>query len=135
MIRVNTMTEAFTQADRLTHDWLILDTGAVINELEFSEVAKAFDNEENLPPETFFLVSSEGAIGMASHYEYLVEWLFIPAEPEVIQRAEREAVEELAANLQAEEAAKPAAKFCFKCGSPIIPGTKFCNKCGAPVTM
>lgn len=33
------------------------------------------------------------------------------------------------------EAPAPSAKFCSKCGSPILPGAKFCNRCGNLLTI
>lgn len=40
------------------------------------------------------------------------------------------AAEPYSAPVPAPESPAPSAKFCGKCGSPIVPGAKFCNRCG-----
>ena len=45
------------------------------------------DKEEgSLKEGQFYVVSAEGAIGIASGYEYLVSWLFIPLEGDVYEQ-------------------------------------------------
>ena len=45
-------------------------------------------DDEEMGEDTFYVVSSEGAIGMAIKYEYLTLWMFIPVFDEVIRERE-----------------------------------------------
>ena len=55
----------------------------------------------------FYLVSAEGAIGIASGYEYLVKWLFIPLEGEVYEQEILRLKEELERDAQPQPAPQP----------------------------
>ena len=55
----------------------------------------------------FYLVSAEGAIGIASGYEYLVKWLFIPLEGEVYEQEMLRLKEELERDAQPQPAPQP----------------------------
>ena len=55
----------------------------------------------------FYLVSAEGAIGIASGYEYFVRWLFIPLEGDVYEREVLRLKAELERDAQPEPAPQP----------------------------
>lgn len=105
--------------------------------------ARYDDKEEgSLKEGQFYVVSAEGAIGIASGYEYLVKWMFIPLEGDVYEREVLRLEKELEQDAQPEPVPQPqpqpaaqqeSARFCRNCGSQIAPGAKFCPRCGTPV--
>lgn len=68
------------------------------------------DQEGTLKEGEFYLVSAEGAIGIASGYEYLVRWLFIPLEGEVYEREVQRLKAELERDAQPEREPQPQAQ-------------------------
>ena len=64
--------------------------------------------EGSLKEGQFYVVSAEGAIGIASGYEYLLRWLFIPLEGEVYEREVQRLKAELEHDAQPEPAPQPA---------------------------
>ena len=94
------------------------------------------DKEEgSLKEGQFYVVSAEGAIGIASGYEYLVSWLFIPLEGDVYEQEVLRLRKELENDAQPEPVPQPMPqpakmRFCGTCGSPIDREAKFCPFCG-----
>ena len=66
------------------------------------------DKEEgSLKEGQFYVVSAEGAIGIASGYEYLVSWLFIPLEGDVYEQEVLRLRKELENDAQPEPVPQP----------------------------
>ncbi len=79
-------------------------------------LAELSDSEDPIDEDSFYVVSSAGAIGLCNDGED-IDWLFLSdAAPN----------EDLPLTYQAE----PQIKFCSKCGSSAVLGARFCGKCG-----
>lgn len=131
MVRKDTMRSALEEAGKNCEYWMMVATGRILNKDIMTVIAEKHDKEVDLPKETFYLVSSEGAIGMAAVYEYLTEWLFIPAEPEAIERGKIE--DENAMYLEAIRTQPDEVdeiRFCRNCGAKLRPQAQFCAQCG-----
>ncbi len=117
--------------------------------------------EGSLKEGQFYVVSPEGAIGIASGYEYLVSWMFLPLEGKTYDREVARLKSELAHDAQPQAAQQrrtqpqPAQqrktqpqgakqpqstaqtgrmRFCRNCGAQMSATAKFCPKCGTPVS-
>ena len=107
--------------------------------------------EGSLKEGQFYVVSAEGAVGIASGYEYLVRWLYIPLEGYVYEQEVARLKSELEHDAQPEPVPQampqPQAgiqtesmqqtgspRFCRNCGAQINPNAKFCPKCGTLIT-
>ena len=114
-------------------------------------------DEEEMDEDTFYIVSSEGAIGMAVKYDYLTLWMFIPVFDPVIHDRELErlkielefddAVE--SGRMTEEQAAQEfSARYAQITGQPVELTTpfraepspeagatmsSFCRSCGQPL--
>ncbi len=88
------------------------DEMAGLAEIEDSENPLDEDEDEG----SFFAVSPTGAIGISDDGGD-INWLFIS------DNAPNE-------DFPSQFTAAPQAKFCSKCGTPVVPGTRFCAKCG-----
>ncbi len=93
--------------------------------------ARTLENDPEMGADTLYLVSAEGALGIATKWEYMVQWLFIPVKenPERLISAagamEREKEREAA-----EKQPEDVKRFCRNCGQPLKPGQAFCTNCG-----
>lgn len=137
--------------------WRYANTEEKYDLLQLYRFAEGYDKENPLKERSFYMVSTEGAIGVSPGMEYLTKWLFIPAMDEAsvaklqadIQQLEAQAKAEEEAKREAEERAKREAeeaakreaeaqaasllKFCPECGTPYkSPTSKFCVNCGTP---
>ena len=138
MIRIDTMLQAVEEAGKTCEYWMLLETGQVLHKEIMIALANKHDQELTLPDEGFYMVSKEGAIGIAVRYEYLTQWLFLPAEPEAIERGRiedenamyLEAIRTMPDSGQQVDADQGEARFCGDCGAPLSPGVKFCTVCG-----
>ncbi len=108
--------------------WFSAENGEYFTPDELLFTARTLENDPEMGEETLYLVSAEGALGVATKWEYMVQWLFIPLEenPKRIMAA--------AHLMQGAEAAPPEEaaekRFCRNCGKPLKPGQAFCTNCG-----
>ena len=133
MKHFQTMTEAVRAASQLCSGWLVLESGEPLEAdaaLYLAGVTDRLDHEDDAASETFYLTSDEGAVGVTSKYEYLVQWILIPL-PRPIADIERDAAAELEhrQSQQAPERTRTPA-YCPWCGFKQKPGAKFCPDCG-----
>lgn len=61
--------------------WRFADTGDDYSAVQLFDFAQKFDAKHQPDGKSFFMVSCEGAIGVAPGLEYLTKWLFIPMVP------------------------------------------------------
>lgn len=154
------MMQALTIAMQHCMVWRIKESGEAVTFEDLFTLAKQQDEEHPLKEGAFYMVTSEGAIGLSPGLEYLTEWIFIPMEPcEERDQLLQETIEELKRQ-EAEEAGdkktvdketvdkeQPAndpqptdnqqanreKRFCTHCGAPLIEGNLFCVKCGTKI--
>lgn len=95
-------------------------------------------------PESYYIVSPDGAIGLTENDGKSVDWLFLPLHrtvaslPKKLVKGEPwpEAITISAPQpVPAPAPAAPAAagSVCPNCGKPVSPGSKFCMVCGTPI--
>ncbi len=128
--------------------WRLAETGQPFTLDDLFNFAKEQDEQHPLEKKAFYMVSREGAIGLAPGLEYMVKWVFIPMEkgPErdrllqgltqVMQRLEAEEEERTSEPRQSATPQQPSAEaphFCMNCGATLEPGARFCANCGNPV--
>ena len=117
--------------------------------------------EEEMEEGQFYVVSEEGAIGIAANYEYLTRWLFIPvADEKVMGRELLRMKDEIEQPVPPQPMMQPQGqpvppqpmmqpqgqsippqpmqpqgkkRFCMQCGFQLNANSKFCPKCGTPV--
>lgn len=117
--------------------WRYADSDEKYNALQLYRFAEDFDRENPVTDGSFYMVSTEGAIGVSPGAEYLTRWMFIPSMDE-------ESVEKLRADIQHLQVPEPEpqlepeppvhrSKFCPNCGTPYKnDDSKFCSNCGTP---
>lgn len=117
MNRFNTMLAAAEFAITLCNKWSfaysnedVYDRGKLFN------IAEIHDTENPVDEDSFYLVSSGGAIGLCEDEEN-IDWLFLS----------NSGMDE---NLPATLPTAPKVNFCPKCGSGVLPGARFCGNCG-----
>jgi hypothetical protein len=130
--------------------WRLAGTGKPFTADDLLSFAKQQDEQQPLEKNAFYMVSREGAIGLAPGLEYLVKWIFIPMEKgkerdrlllELQQLMEQQRQEEEAlkqaeeARKQAKEARKQAeaAQKQEEAAPKQEAGPRFCTNCGAPL--
>lgn len=138
--------------------WRYNGTDQKYDILQLFRFAEEFDKEHPIQDRSFYMVSSEGAIGVTPGMEYLTKWLFIPDMDEAsieklqadIRQLEEQAKAEEEAKRQAEEAAQREAEEAAKreaeekarqeaeekarqeAEAQAAAQPKFCFKCGTP---
>ena len=90
--------------------WRYADTQDKYNVLQLFNFAKDFDAEHPIKDRSFYMVSSEGAIGVSPGLEYLTKWMFIPAMDEASIEKLQSDIRQLEAQSQAEEQARKEAE-------------------------
>ena len=121
--------------------WRLATTGQPFTADDLFRFAKEYDEQHPLEKEAFYMVSREGAIGLAPGLEYMVKWLFLPMERGEERNRLLQQLQQVMAQQQAEEekATQPAEpplitpKFCINCGAPLKAGNKFCTNCGTKI--
>lgn len=119
--------------------WRLAATGQPFTADDLFRFAKEYDEQHPLEKEAFYMVSREGAIGLAPGLEYMVKWMFLPMERGVERDRLLQQLQQIMAQQQAEEEAtqskvtQPSPRFCTNCGAPLIAGNKFCTHCGTKV--
>lgn len=83
-----TLSMALAMAMTRCFAWRFVETGDDYSALQLFDFVQKFDASHKDDGRSYFLVSSEGAIGVSSGMEYQAKWLFIPLPPS----AERNAI-------------------------------------------
>lgn len=99
------LVQALAVAMQSTMVWRLMGTNDAFTFVDLFEFAKKRDEEDPLDEYQFYMVTSEGAIGLSAGLEYLTEWIFIPMEP--CEERER-LLEEMGEKLQLQAAAREA---------------------------
>lgn len=86
--------------------WRYNGTDQKYDILQMFRFAEEFDKEHPIQDRSFYMVSSEGAIGVTPGMEYLTKWLFIPDMDEASITKLRADIQQLEAQKQAEEQAR-----------------------------
>lgn len=148
------MAKAAKLASAVCQQWKFQDeVGNVIDASLLEYSAGEQDNAGTVDPddpESYYIVSPDGAIGLTENDGENVEWLFLPLHrtvaslPKKLKRGEPwpEAIT-LPTPQPAPTAPQPAASqpfasptagsICPNCGKPVAPGSKFCMRCGTPM--
>ena len=151
MQRIQNLKEAVVLAALVCDEWVRADDEK--HEERFDRAALAAyasrDGNGSTDKDSFYIISTEGAIGLAQGREYRTKWLFLPAEdfptPAPARRrslvtpsakAPAESVPaESVPRPQTVQTIRPASglRFCNNCGVALKPDVKFCMECGKPV--
>lgn len=138
--------------------WRLAETGQPFTADDLFRFAKAYDEQHPLEKEAFYMVSREGAIGLAPGLEYMVKWMFLPMERGAERDHLLQQLQQIMAQQEAEEKGlqpptppippppsfSPSQeepkkafvpRFCGQCGKPIMAGGKFCTNCGARIPL
>ena len=130
--------------------WRLAQTGQPFTADDLFRFAKAYDEQHPLEKEAFYMVSREGAIGLAPGLEYMVKWMFLPMERGAERDDLLQQLQQIMAQQQAEEEAldgtlmedsvcrevpmaQGSPRFCTNCGARLMVGNKFCTHCGTKV--
>ncbi len=119
MEKFSSMEEAVEFAATLCNSWTdAFSADNRYNADDMAGMAEINDDEHPLDEDDdgFYAVSPAGAIGISDDGEG-INWLFISG------HAPNE-------DLPAQFTAAIQARFCFKCGAPVVPGARFCEQCG-----
>ena len=111
MEHYKTILSALSGAMPKCMSWVLAGTEEGMNARDIFVFAMEQGGEnEQLGENEFYVVSSEGAIGFTTKYEYLTRWIFIPTEGEFREAEMQRLREELEFDHQQEEAEKAAAE-------------------------
>ena len=116
MERFDTMLEAAEFAATLCGSWSFATSNDRYDIKSLPVLAETSDSEDPIDEDSFFVVSSAGAIGLCNDGED-IDWLFL---------SDNAPNEDLPLSYQD----VPQIKFCSKCGSGVVPGARFCGQCG-----
>ena len=144
MQRIDCMLKAALIAANVCDEWKIAESDAFISLSAMFQAAAMTDDEHSLDDDMFYVVSSEGAIGLAYKREYLTQWLYLPAEdfPEerkaFYEKAKQAAQQQTQQQMQQQQPQQQQTqqqqrKFCKKCGSPLNPSVNNCPNCGIKI--
>ncbi|MBQ8934080.1 MAG: zinc ribbon domain-containing protein [Lachnospiraceae bacterium] len=110
MEHYKTILSALSGAMPKCMSWVLAGTEEGMNARDIFVFAMEQGGEnEQLGENEFYVVSSEGAIGFTTKYEYLTRWIFIPTEGEFREAEMQRLREELEFDHQQEEAEAAAA--------------------------
>lgn len=116
--------------------WREAETGTPFSLKELFEFAKQQDRKHLQKEPRYYLVTTEGAIGISPGQEWLTQWMFVPMEDcqehDFMMAKMREdlQIDKAVTEGLAKEKVKPTLNFCPNCGTKLIPGNKFCIQCG-----
>ena len=116
MDKFNTLLEAAQLAATRCGSWSFATSDDRYDVKGLLVLAELSDSEDPIDEDSFYVVSSAGAIGLCNDGED-IDWLFL---------SDGAPNEDLPLTYQAE----PQIKFCPKCGSDVVLGARFCGQCG-----
>ena len=87
--------------------WRLAATGEPFNADDLFRFAKAYDEAHPLEKGAFYMVSREGAIGLAPGLEYMVKWMFLPMERGAERDRLLQQLQQVMAQQEAEETMPP----------------------------
>ena len=120
MEHYKTILSALSGAMPKCMSWVLAGTEEGMNARDvFAFAMEQGGENEQLGENEFYVVSSEGAIGFATKYEYLTRWLFIPTEGEFREAEMQRLREELEFDHQQEEAAAKEAEAAAQEAVPV----------------
>ncbi len=151
MKRIKTMVQAVIYAGSVCQEWKFIEGSETLEVTDMINIGMGMDEKNPLEEDFFYMVSGEGAIGIACKWEFLTKWLYVPAE--TIMQSQEEATEsgedrnenvKSASNEGGSEKGKPTSnedkdekempvRFCRNCGNRMKPDAIFCNQCGTKV--
>lgn len=159
MVPVHTpsLTQALDVAVTRCMVWREAESGTPYSAMELLEFAQRQDKEHPLDGHKYYMVTTDGAIGISPGLEWLTTWMFVPMEdcqerdfimrkmkeevqtqpePEEAPTSPSDAVAPEPSNVEPskEEPSatipKRALNFCPYCGAKALPTNKFCTHCG-----
>ena len=113
--RYITLSEAAEKVVNRCGKWRFANSDEFYDSASLQVVAQTHDEEACVDQDSFYVISSGGAIGFSEDGE-TIDWLFLPVN----------CFEELPLSLEPET----AINFCAKCGSRVMPDARFCGACG-----
>ena len=154
MQKLRTCMDALVLAGNVCQSWRVIDGQEDLGLLEMIAVATELDEQYPAEEDMFYMVSGEGAIGIAWKWEFLVRWLYVPSEAFIEDEGQAPLQAEQTQTVQIPQpapqqvsqtvTAQPAPTvtpqteparlgFCRKCGKQLQTNAKFCKGCGTPV--
>ncbi len=127
MKRIKTCAEAVVLAGNVCQSWRVMSGEQKLNLIDMLTVAEQMDEENPTEEDFYYLVSTEGAIGITWKWEFLVNWLYVPEEAFEEEPVQGQPIP-TAASPQPE-----VKRFCSKCGKPLLANARFCRGCGTPI--
>lgn len=113
--RYASLSEAARVASTRCDRWCFAMSDESYNIVGLQVMAQMHDEENPADEDSFYMVSSGGAIGFSEDGE-TIEWLFLP-----MNHTE---------NLPLKINTETQMNFCAKCGGHIVSGARFCGACG-----
>ena len=117
MDQFKTLPEAAKCAITRCNSWTFATADEKYDTKTLVALAETSEAENPTDEDSFYVVSSSGAIGYCEDNEY-IEWLFLTGSS---------ADDDLPTTCQAD----PEINFCPKCGNRVVPKANFCGACGA----
>ncbi len=140
------MADAAALAAQVCNMWKFQDTSERADEglLRYAGSEQdAISSLSIVDPDSYYLVSQEGAIGITEDGGESINWLYLPVDktmssmPKRLKKGEpwpvepQKPLEERAMSYDMPKAPEPQGfKFCRRCGNPVKPTAKFCKTCG-----
>lgn len=116
MERFGSLAEAAQLAMTRCTGWKFSTSDETYDPASLASIAETHDAENPADEDSFYLVSPEGAIGLAEDSDAAIDWLFLPLNTP---------------GLDLPSTDKPSSsRFCSRCGAPTAPGARFCGRCG-----
>ncbi len=128
MDTLKNLTAAAELASSRCAGWFSAENGEYFTPDLLLFTARTLENDPEMGEDTLYLVSAEGALGIAAKWEYMVQWLFIPLQENPKRIVAAAQLMQEAGEAPAEEA--DVKRFCRNCGHPLKPGQAFCTNCG-----
>jgi hypothetical protein len=113
--RYSSLSEAVRVASICCDNWRFAMSDESYDSAGLQGMAQIHDEENPADEDSFYMVSSGGAIGFSEDGE-TIEWLFLP-----MNHTE---------NLPSKVNTETQMNFCAKCGGRIVSGARFCGACG-----
>jgi ribosomal protein L40E len=116
MKRFDSLLEAAEFAATLCKSWSFAIADERYDTKHLLALAETSDSEDPIDEDSFFVVSTTGAIGLCQDGED-IDWLFLS---DAVPNEDLPLIYQAATQV----------KFCRKCGSGVASGARFCGACG-----